>query len=222
MKNNIKKLENILQVNFNNKKLLIQSLTHKSFNEKYNNEKLEFLGDRDIGLVISKKLLNLYPEENEGTIDKKFSNLVNKKTCMEIAVQLNLKKFIKTGNSFKNLRSSDEKILSDCCEALIGAIYIDQGIVISEKFILRNWDKFIKKSKVTTIDPKTKLQEYSLKKYKKLPIYKSFKQIGPNHNPLFKVQVQISDSKKYFGYGKSKKLAEKSAALKLIKNLNLN
>ncbi len=222
MKNNIKKLENILQVNFNNKKLLIQSLTHKSFNEKYNNEKLEFLGDRVIGLVISKKLLNLYPEENEGTIDKKFSNLVNKKTCMEIAVQLNLKKFIKTGNSFKNLRSSDEKILSDCCEALIGAIYIDQGIVISEKFILRNWDKFIKKSKVTTIDPKTKLQEYSLKKYKKLPIYKSFKQIGPNHNPLFKVQVQISDSKKYFGYGKSKKLAEKSAALKLIKNLNLN
>ena len=176
MKNNIKKLENILQVNFNNKKLLIQSLTHKSFNEKYNNEKLEFLGDRVIGLVISKKLLNLYPEENEGTIDKKFSNLVNKKTCMEIAVQLNLKKFIKTGNSFKNLRSSDEKILSDCCEALIGAIYIDQGIVISEKFILRNWDKFIKKSKVTTIDPKTKLQEYSLKKYKKLPIYKSFKQ----------------------------------------------
>ena len=222
MKNNIKKLENILQVNFNNKKLLIQSLTHKSFNEKYNNEKLEFLGDRVIGLVISKKLLNLYPEENEGIIDKKFSNLVNKKTCMEIAVQLNLKKFIKTGNSFKNLRSSDEKILSDCCEALIGAIYIDQGIVISEKFILRNWDKFIKKSKVTTIDPKTKLQEYSLKKYKKLPIYKSFKQIGPNHNPLFKVQVQISDSKKYFGYGKSKKLAEKSAALKLIKNLNLN
>ena len=106
MKNNIKKLENILQVNFNNKKLLIQSLTHKSFNEKYNNEKLEFLGDRVIGLVISKKLLNLYPEENEGTIDKKFSNLVNKKTCMEIAVQLNLKKFIKTGNSFKNLRSS--------------------------------------------------------------------------------------------------------------------
>ena len=222
MKNNIKKLENILQVNFNNKKLLIQSLTHKSFNEKYNNEKLEFLGDRVIGLVISKKLLNLYPEENEGIIDKKFSNLVNKKTCMEIAVQLNLKKFIKTGNSFKNLRSSDEKILSDCCEALIGAIYIDQGIVISEKFILRNWDKFIKKSKVTTIDPKTKLQEYSLKKYKKLPIYKSFKQIGPNHNPLFKVQVQISNSRKYFGYGKSKKLAEKSAALKLIKNLNLN
>jgi len=222
MKHITKKLENIIKVNFQNKALLIQSVTHKSFNEKYNNEKLEFLGDRVIGLVISKKLLSLYPEENEGVIDKKFSNLVNKKTCSEIANQLNLKEFIKTGNSFKNIKSSDEKILSDCCEALIGAIYLDQGLAISEKFILRNWQNFIKKSNITQIDPKTKLQEYSLKKYKKLPIYKSFKQTGPNHNPLFKVQVNISNSKKYFGYGKSKKLAQKSAALKLVKNLKLN
>jgi len=222
MKNIIKKLENIIKVNFENKELLIQSITHKSFNEKNNNEKLEFLGDRVIGLVISKKLLSLYPEENEGVIDKKFSNLVNKKTCSEIANQLNLKEFIKTGNSFKNIKPSDEKILSDCCEAIIGAIYLDQGLAISEKFILKNWQNFIKKSNITQIDPKTKLQEYSLKKYKKLPVYKSFKQTGPNHNPIFKVQVQISNSKKYFGYGKSKKLAQKGAALKLIKNLKLN
>ena len=76
-------------------------------------------------------------------------------------------------------------------------------------------------SNVTEIDPKTRLQEYSLKKYKKLPKYKMSKQTGPNHNPLFKVQVQIVNSRKYFGYGKSKKLAQKNAALKLIKNLNL-
>ena len=222
MKNSLKKLEDIIQINFKNKSLLIKSLTHKSFNEKDNNEKLEFLGDRVIGLVLSKKLLSLYPEEKEGVIDKKFSNLVNKKTCMEIAKKLNLKKFIKMGNSFTHSMSSDEKILSDCCEALIGAIYLDQGLNVSEKFIFRNWEKFIKKSKITQIDPKTRLQEYSLKKYKKLPIYKMFKQTGPNHNPLFKVQVYISNSKKYFGYGKSKKLAQKSAASKLMKSLNLN
>ena len=222
MKNNLKKLESIIQINFKNKNLLIKSLTHKSFNEKDNNEKLEFLGDRVIGLVLSKKLLTLYPEENEGIIDKKFSNLVNKKTCMEIAKKINLKNFIKTGNSFIQSRSSDEKILSDCCEALIGAIYLDQGLDVSEKFIFRNWEKFIKKSRITQIDPKTRIQEYSLKKYKKLPVYKTFKQTGPNHNPLFKVQVNISNSKKYFGYGKSKKLAQKSAALKLVKNLKLN
>ena len=221
MKNIIKKLENIIKVSFQNKNLLIQGLTHKSFDEKYNNEKLEFLGDRVIGLVISKKLLSLYPDETEGIIDKKFSNLVNKKTCSEIAKQIRLKNFIRTGKSFKTIKSSDEKILSDSCEALIGAIYLDQGYLVSEKFILKNWQNFIKKSNVTKIDPKTKLQEYSLKKYKKLPFYKMFKQSGPSHSPFFKVQVQILNSKKFFGYGKSKKLAQKNAALQLIKNLKI-
>jgi len=222
MKNNIRKIENFIKINFNNKALLAKSLIHKSFDEKNNNEKLEFLGDRVIGLAISKKLLALYPEESEGVIDKKFSNLVNRKTCSKIANQLNLKKFIQTGNSFKNIKSSDEKILSDSCEALIGAIYLDQGFSVTEKFILQNWANFIKKSNVTEIDPKTRLQEYSLKKYKKLPKYKMFKQTGPNHNPLFKVQVQILNSKKYFGYGKSKKIAQRNAAYKLINSLNLN
>ena len=222
MKNNIRKIENFIKINFNDKALLEKSLTHKSFDEKNNNEKLEFLGDRVIGLAISKKLLTLYPEESEGVIDKKFSNLVNRKTCAKIANQLNLKKFIQAGNSFKNIKSSDEKILSDSCEALIGAIYLDQGFSVSEKFILQNWASFIKKSNVTEIDPKTRLQEYSLKKYKKLPKYKMFKQTGPNHNPLFKVQVQILNSKKYFGYGKSKKIAQRNAAYKLINSLNLN
>ena len=218
----MKKLEKILKVDFEDKELLKKSMIHKSFNENYNNEKLEFLGDRVIGLIISKKLLFLYPNDSEGIIDKKFASLVNKKTCTNIANQLNLKDFIKTGNSFKKIKSTDEKILSDCCEALIGAIYLDQGLSVSEKFILRNWQNYINKSKITPIDPKTKLQEYSLKKFKKLPIYKMFKQTGPNHNPVFRVEVQISNSKKYLGFGKSKKLAQKSAASKLIKSLNLN
>ena len=221
MKINTKIIENNIKINFNNKKLLIQSLTHKSYNEKYNNEKLEFLGDRVIGLVIAKKLLSLYPNENEGVIDKKFSYLVNKKTCGQIGRQLNLKNFIKTGNSLKNLRSNDEKIISDCCESIIGALYLDQGYAVAEKFILRNWHNFLKKSVITRIDPKTKLQEFSLKKFKKLPIYKSFKPMGPNHNPIFKVQVNISNSKKFFGQGKSKKLAEQNAASKLVKNLKI-
>ena len=218
----MKKLEKILKVDFEDKELLKKSMIHKSFNENYNNEKLEFLGDRVIGLIISKKLLFLYPNDSEGIIDKKFASLVNKKTCTKIANQLNLKDFIKTGNSFKKIKSTDEKILSDCCEALIGAIYLDQGLSVSEKFILRNWQNYLNKSKITPIDPKTKLQEYSLKKFKKLPIYKMFKQTGPNHNPVFRVEVQISNSKKYLGFGKSKKLAQKSAASKLIKSLNLN
>jgi ribonuclease-3 len=222
MKYNYKQIEKILKINFNNKKLLIKSLVHKSFDKNENNEKLEFLGDRVIGLVISEKLLALYPAEKEGIIDKKFANLVNKKTCAKIANQLNLKKFIKTGKSYKNLKSSDEKILSDGCEALIGAIYLDQGFSISEKFILKNWNNFIKKSNILEVDSKTKLQEYSLKKYKRLPLYTTFKQTGPRHNPTFKIQVQIPKSKKYIGCGKSKKIAQQNAASQLIKNLNIN
>ncbi len=222
MNNDLKKIQKRIKINFLNIELLNRSLIHKSSNKKYNNEKLEFLGDRVIGLVISKKLVSLYPDETEGIIDKKFASLVNKKTCAKIANILDLKKFIRTGNSYKNINSSDEKILSDACEALIGAIYLDQGFNTSEKFILKNWESFIKKSNLVQVDAKTKLQEYSLKKSKELPNYKIYRQIGPNHNPTFKVQVQIRNSKKYVGYGKSKKLAQQNAASNLLKSLKID
>ena len=85
MKIDYKNLEKKIKINFKNKDILIQSLTHKSFNKQNNNEKLDFLGDRVLGLIIAKKLLEIYPNENEGILDKKFASLVNKKTCLEIA-----------------------------------------------------------------------------------------------------------------------------------------
>ena len=147
MINNLKNIEKIINLKFNDKDLLSKSFIHKSYNKEINNEKLEFLGDRVIGLIISKKLLNLYPNEKEGIIDKKFASLVNKKTCAKVFRSLNLKKFIKTGNSFKTIRSADERLLSDTCEALIGAIYLDQGFVNTEKFVLNIWKHFIQDSK---------------------------------------------------------------------------
>ena len=221
MINNLKNIEKIINLKFNDKELLSKSFIHKSYNKEINNEKLEFLGDRVIGLIISKKLLNLYPNEKEGIIDKKFASLVNKKTCAKVFRSLNLKKFIKTGNSFKTIRSADERLLSDTCEALIGAVYLDQGFVNTEKFVLNIWRQFIKDSKIIELDPKTKIQEFSLKKFKKLPIYKTIKKTGPNHNPFFQVSVQIENSKKYIGQGNSKKNAEQNAASKLIRNLNI-
>jgi len=221
MKNYEKNIEKVLKIKFNDKKLLLKSFIHKSFNKNENNEKLEFLGDRVIGLVISKKLLSMYPNESEGIIDKRFANLVNKKTCAKVGKKLNLKKFIKTGKSYQDSKSSDERILSDTCEALVASIYLDQGFFIAEKFILNTWKDFIMNSQTIKIDPKTKLQEFSLKKYKKLPIYTTFKKIGPNHNPFFKVNVQIQDSRKFIGQGTSKKIAQQNAALQLIKNLNI-
>ncbi len=217
----IKEFEDVLGYSFKNKSLLNQALTHKSYSNKNNNEKLEFLGDRVLGLIIAKKLLDKYPSEKEGIIDKKFANLVNKKTCVNIAKKLNIKKFIFLGLSHKNSERSADKIISDCLEAIVGAIYLDTGLKSSEKFILDMWEPYIHKSVITLIDPKTKLQEYSLKKFKRLPKYTFFKKTGPQHEPLFKTEVEIPESKKIIGIGSSKKKAQQNAASKLIKLLDL-
>jgi len=119
------------------------------------------------------------------------------------------------------LSRSDGKIVGDGLEALLGAIYLDQGITVVEKFILNLWDDFLDKSSITKIDAKTQLQEYSLKNFKILPIYKINKQSGPHHNPIFKVEVQIKNSKKYFASGSSKKDAQQNAAQKLLTDLRI-
>ena len=221
MRKSLNSFEKIIGIKFKNQNLLLQSLTHKSNNPLNNNEKLEFLGDRVLGLVISEKLLEKYPHEKEGIIDKKFANLVNKKTCYSIAKKINLKKFIFLGASHKKMERSTDKIISDCLEAIVGAIYLDGGLKAAEKFILNFWNEYLLKSSVTLIDSKTKLQEFSLKKFKELPKYIFFKKIGPQHKPLFKTEVQIPNSKKISGEGSSKKKAQQNAAAKLLKILNI-
>ena len=221
MDKKIKELEKIIKYTFKKSSLLEKALTHKSYDNNINNEKLEFLGDRVLGLVISEKLLDKFPDEKEGIIDKKFANLVNKKTCLTIARKINIKKFILLGSSHKKLERSADKISSDCLEAIVGAIYLDGGLKSVEKFILNFWDEFLLKSTVTLIDSKTKLQEFSLKKFKELPKYVFFKKTGPQHRPLFKTEVQIPNSKKIIGIGSSKKNAQQNAAAKLLKILNV-
>ena len=221
MEKKIKEIEKIIKYNFKKSSLLETALTHKSFDNNVNNEKLEFLGDRVLGLVISEKLLDKFPNEKEGIIDKKFANLVNKKTCLLIARKINLKKFILLGSSHKKLERSADKITSDCLEAIVGAIYLDGGLKSVEKFILNFWDEFLLKSTVTLIDSKTKLQEFSLKKFKVLPKYIFSKKTGPQHRPLFKTEVQIPNSKKVIGIGSSKKNAQQDAADKLLKLLDI-
>ena len=216
-----KELEKIIKYNFKDTNLLVKSLTHKSFNGEKNNEKLEFLGDRVLGLIIAHKLLEKFPDEKEGIIDKKFANLVNKKTCSLIGKKLNLKKFILLGSSHKKLERSEDKIISDCLEAIVGAIYLDGGLKVVEKFILNFWNFFLDKSVITQIDSKTQLQEYSLKKFKELPKYFFHKKTGPQHKPIFKTEVQIPNSKKISGSGTSKKNAQQNAAFKLLKVLKL-
>ena len=219
MKINYAALEKKIKCNFKNKDLLIKSLTHKSFNKDNNYEKLEFLGDRVLGLIIAKKLLEIYPNEREGILDKKFASLVNKKTCLEIAKKIDLHKYILTFNVKNRKNLVEDKVLADCCEALLGSIYLDKGFIIVEKVILNLWSSNIKDSVVTQIDAKTKLQEFSLKRYKRLPIYKLISNSGPRHMPIFKVAVKLQDSKFYTAQGKSKKDAEQNAAILCLQNI---
>ena len=219
MKINYKILEKKINIKFKNSDLLSQSLTHKSFSSKINNEKLEFLGDRVLGLVISKKLLELYPDEKEGVLDKKFASLVNKNTCLEIARNIDLDRYILTFNPNNKKIRIEDKIISDCCEALIGAIYLDKGFVAVEKVILNLWLNHIEKSIITQIDAKTKLQELTLKNFRKLPTYKLISNTGPRHKPLFKVGVKLPNTKYFISSGKSKKDAEQNAAIECLKNI---
>ena len=218
---NLNDLEKILQIKFKNKKILEKSLIHKSLDPINNNEKLEFLGDRVLGFVISKKLYEIYPEETEGALDKKFASLVNKNMCLSIANKLNLSKFIKTNTNKTNNYKPENKIISDTCEAIIGAIFLDQGIKVVENFILKIWNEYIENTQETKIDSKTMLQEFSLKKYKVLPKYTLLKTKGPKHKPVFHVQVKIKSSKSIDGIGSSKKLAEQDAATSLLRKMNL-
>ncbi len=216
MLNSIKNLEKKLKIKIKDKKLFKQALTHKSFDSINNYEKLEFFGDRVLGLVISKKLITLFPNEKVGILDKKLASLVNKDKCYDVGIKLHLDKYVKVGN-LKNSSKIEKKIISDCCESLIGYVYLDLGFKIVEKFILEIWDEFIKKSDITIIDSKTKLQEYSLKHFKTLPVYKVFSNTGPKHKPEFKVGVKLKNTNFIISNGSSKKIAEQAAASRLLK-----
>ena len=211
-------LQKKINIKFKDFNYLKKSVTHKSFNATDNYEKLEFLGDRILGFVISKKLIELYPHEKEGRLDKKLASLVNKNKCLEVAKIIGLEKFILVGNKNKKTKV-ENKIIADSIEALIAAIYYDKGFEISEKFILTMWKNFINLSDLTIVDSKTKLQEYSLKKYKSLPLYKLISSLGPKHKPKFTMSVRLNDTKFFEGSGNSKKKAEQNAAKKLLDNI---
>ncbi len=221
--NDINQVEKILGIKFSNKTILEQAFTHKSksVNINLNNERLEFLGDRVLGLVIANYLNDQYPKDSEGMLDKKLASLVNKEACSKIISSLKLDKFLSLSKAQKKNKTGNKKILGDLCESIIGAVFLDKGFEQTKKFILRIWGDSLKNTKEVIIDPKTKLQEYSLKLFKKLPEYNYISNTGPSHKPNFKVSVSIEKSKNFFATGSSKKNAETNAAMKLIEFLKI-
>ena len=143
-----------------------------------------------------------------------------KKKCLEIAKKIELEKYIQVFNPKNKKIKIEDKVVADCLEALIGAIYLDKGLAFVEKFILNLWKEHISASIITQIDAKTKLQEYSLKIFKVLPIYKLISNSGPRHKPLFKVAVKLKDTKFFNAQGNSKKDAEQNAASLCLESIS--
>ena len=217
MEKDLSLLEKKIKYKFKDISLLKLALTHSSFEKTLNNENLEFLGDRVLGLVIAEKLIKDYPSADEGSLDKMLSSLVNRNTCFMVANNLALSDFILLGSTERSsLGNKKKSILSNACESILGAVYQDSDFVIAKKLILELWREHIQNIDQNLIDPKSFLQEWTLKKYKKLPEYKTLSKEGPDHEPIFEIELKFMNYKKAFSKARSIKEAEKLAAESFI------
>lgn len=217
MEKDLSLLEKKIKYKFKDISLLKLALTHSSFEKTLNNENLEFLGDRVLGLVIAEKLIKDYPSADEGSLDKMLSSLVNRNTCFMVANNLALGDFILLGSTERSsLGNKKKSILSNACESILGAVYRDSDFVIVKKLILELWREHIHNIDQNLIDPKSFLQEWTLKKYKKLPEYKTLSKEGPDHEPIFEIELKFMNYKKVFSKARSIKEAEKLAAESFI------
>ena len=213
--------EKKINYKFNNQSLLIEALTHSSssVSSSPNYERLEFLGDRVLGLILAEYFFKLFPEVNEGCLNDYYQKYANQDFLAECAQNLNISDFIQTqkGDNLYNNKS----ILSDVVESLIGAIYIDSNINECRDFIEKKILNMVSKSSPPLRHSKSLLQELCLKKYKELPKYSMINKSGPDHNPVFTVSVSINEDTVKLGEGSSLRIAEEIAASKLLEFLNI-
>ncbi len=209
---------------FNNKELLKKSLTHTSYayeNKVDSNEKLEYLGDSILEFVVSKYLYNNYISLSEGEMTKVRANVVCEKSLFVIAKRHNFSDFLYLGKSERASKNSKEAIMADAVEALIAAIYLDSSLDSAEKFIIDNLRDYIDESTkhVGDKDYKTVLQE-KLQVHGDVSIkYNVIKELGPDHEKIFIVEVECDNKKLAEGMGKNKKQAEMDAAKNALKNM---
>ena len=203
---------------FKDKSLLKTSLTHPSFSKKKNYERLEFLGDRVLGLIISNEIFNIYSDDSEGKLAKKISFLVCKNTLIKIADKLMLEKYFIISKNIKT--TSLDSIKANSLEALIAAIYLDSNFSNTYVIVKKLWNNYIKQINLDYHDPKSKLQEWSLKTNNILPVYEVKKKEGPDHNPIFTVNLKLNGKIYSIGVGKNKQDAEFMAAEKALKEID--
>lgn len=212
---NLEKLESRLGYTFQNSDLLIEALTHKSYKKPYNNERLEFLGDAVLNLIVGEYLYKKFPKSDEGALSKMRASLVNEKSFMELAHLIDLGDYIFISTAEEN-NSGREKpsLLSNAFEAIMGAIYLEVGLEKVREITYELLEEAYERIDLSTLfkDYKTALQELTQAKYGVTPEYKLVRSFGPDHKKEFEVVVSINEKEFAKAKGKSKKSAQQKAA----------
>ncbi|NQV83190.1 MAG: ribonuclease III [Rhodospirillales bacterium] len=212
-------LQEKLGHHFNNPDLLLQALTHSSATRKRgeSNERLEFLGDRVLGLALAEMLLDSFPGEAEGKIAYRFSALARAESLARVAADIDLAPHIRLARGDEDIGGRDNpSILADCCEAVIAALYLDGGFEAGEKFVHQHWRPLMSEDLSPPKDAKTMLQEWAQAKGLSLPVYRVTDSDGPAHAPHFTVEASVHEMRPATGQGPSKQIAEQAAAENLM------
>ncbi|RCL03100.1 MAG: ribonuclease III [Candidatus Tokpelaia sp. JSC189] len=217
----IKQLEKAIGYHFKNKAQLEGALTHASFqgaNQGNGNyERLEFLGDRVLGLLIAEILSQFFPNATVGELSIRLNGLVNAEVCAQVSEEIGLPDKILMGAEMKSLEGRRLiNIYADVVEALIAVIYLDGGLEAVRPFIHRYWDRRAQGSEGQRRDAKTQLQEWAHQESGTQPFYRILKRKGPDHDPVFEVEVRVSGFAPAKGKGQSKRQAERAAAEKML------
>lgn len=205
---------------FSKPSLLDEALTHPSLSGTYNYQRLEFLGDRVLGLSIAGWLLEAYPAEAEGKLNRRFTALVRKETLAQLSVKLGIADALKlTPGAESEGTRNKEAVLADVCESFIGAMYLDAGFDVVDAFIRKHWIPLIDLDTQGVKDHKTKLQEWCQARGKSLPAYTVIDRTGPDHSPIFTIEAAVEGVAAAQASGGSKKTAEQDAAAALLEQL---
>lgn len=216
------KLEKCLDYQFKDKDLIIEALTHKSYKKPYNNERLEFLGDAVLNLIVGEFLFTKFNKSNEGELSKIRASLVNETGFTRLANDIKLGDYIYISTAEeRNKGRTKASILSDAFEAIMGAIYLEAGIEVLKPIILDLLEKSYEKINLDVLfsDYKTALQEITQAKFASIPDYRIEGSYGPDHKKEFEVSIWIDDTNYGSATGKSKKLAQQAAAKIAIEKL---
>lgn len=217
----LSELESRIGYAFTDRGILDQALTHASLQKKsYDNERLEFLGDRVLGLAVAGMLYKAYPDEDEGKLAKRHTALVQQMALVMIANKLALGGFIHlSAGEVRAGGQQNETILADAVEALLGAIYLDGGYQAAEKFVTEAWRELLNGQMAPPEDPKTRLQEWVQQRGLPLPAYKVIGKSGSDHAPMFEIEVSVVSFGAATASASSKRAAEKEAAARMLEKI---